>query len=78
VARLKAFKPEQIESIRRKASMTQHDFRMRFGVTQSGGSRYAHERRIPTPTAIVLWLHDAGRIKGKGLADALKAVKAAA
>lgn len=58
--------------------MNQHDFWMRFGVTRSGGSRYALERRIPTPTAILLWLHDAAKINDKDLADALKAVKAAA
>jgi hypothetical protein len=49
----------------------------RFGVTQSGGSRYESGRDIPTPTSMLIWLLENGRLTDQDLADALKVVKAA-
>jgi transcriptional regulator with XRE-family HTH domain len=76
MSRLKAFNPERIQEIRKSSGFNQTEYWKRFGVTQSGGSRYETGRTIPTPTAMLLWLRDAGRITDQDLADALKAVKA--
>ncbi|MFA6309951.1 MAG: hypothetical protein WCV99_00665 [Sterolibacterium sp.] len=57
----------------RSASGTnQSAFWARFGVTQSGGSRYESGRGIPKPLQILMWLHDSGRISDKDLEDARK------
>ena len=57
---------------RKTAGANQKDFWMRYGVTQSGGSRYESGRNIPKPLAILLWLHRSGKVTDKDLADALK------
>lgn len=57
---------------RRKEGVNQKDFWMRYGVTQSGGSRYESGRNIPKPLAILLWLHRSGKVTDKDLADAQK------
>lgn len=62
---------------RRTSKMNQTDYWQRFGVTQSGGSRYESGRVIPVPTAILIWLRESGRIDEKDLAEALKVVKKA-
>ena len=77
MARLKAFKPDTIPNSRKKSGMNQQAFWSRFGVTQSGGSRYESGRDIPTPTSMLIWLLDNGRLTDQDLADALKVVKAA-
>ena len=38
----------------------------------SGGSRYESGRNIPKPLALLLWLHQSGKISDKDLADSLK------
>jgi DNA-binding transcriptional regulator YiaG len=77
MARLKSFKPNTIQDSRKKSGMNQQAYWTRFGVTQSGGSRYESGRDIPTPTSMLIWLLDSGRITDQDLADAQKAVKAA-
>ena len=57
---------------RQKMSLNQRDFWKRYGVTQSGGSRYESGRNIPKPLAILLWLYQSGKVTDKDLADALK------
>jgi DNA-binding transcriptional regulator YiaG len=57
---------------RKKEGINQKDFWRRYGVTQSGGSRYESGRNIPKPLAILLWLHRSGKVTDKDLADALK------
>ena len=57
---------------RKKQGINQSDFWKRYGVTQSGGSRYESGQTIPLPTAILLWLHRSGKITDKDLADAGK------
>jgi hypothetical protein len=57
---------------RKKTGTNQKDFWTRYGVTQSGGSRYESGRNIPKPLAILLWLHRSGKVTDKDLADALK------
>lgn len=77
MARLKAFKPEKIQEQRKLSGLNQSAFWSRFGVTQSGGSRYESGRNVPIPTAMLIWLRESGRIDDQDLADALKVVKAA-
>ena len=57
---------------RKKEGLNQLDFWKRYGVTQSGGSRYESGRNIPKPLAILLWLHRSGKVTDKDLADAQK------
>ena len=61
-----------IAAARQKEGLNQKDFWSRYGVTQSGGSRYESGRNIPRPLAILLWLHRSGKVADKDLADALK------
>lgn len=61
-------------AIRKLRGENQSTFWSRFGVTQSGGSRYETDRAIPKPTAILMALYLSGRIDDKALADICKAV----
>jgi DNA-binding transcriptional regulator YiaG len=61
-----------IADVRMKEGLNQGDFWKRYGVTQSGGSRYESGRNIPKPLAILLWFHRSGKVTDKDLADALK------
>ena len=61
-----------IANTRKKLNLNQKDFWTRYGVTQSGGSRYESGRNIPKPLAILLWLHQSGKVSDKDLADAQK------
>ena len=61
-----------IAETRHKEGINQLDFWARYGVTQSGGSRYESGRNIPKPLAILLWLHRSGKVTDKVLAEALK------
>jgi len=61
-----------IAEARTKEGLNQKDFWTRYGVTQSGGSRYESGRNIPKPLAILLWLHRSGKVTDKVLAEALK------
>lgn len=72
--RLKKFAPEALQAARKKAGLNQSDYWSRFGVTQSGGSRYESGRSIPAPTAMLIWLRETGRLTDKDLAEAMKAV----
>lgn len=57
---------------RKKQGLNQADFWRRYGVTQSGGSRYESGRNIPKPIAILIWLHRSGKITEKDLAEVVK------
>ena len=61
-----------VAETRKKSGLNQSDFWKRYGVTQSGGSRYESGRNIPKPLAILLWLHQSGKVTDKDLAEALK------
>ncbi|BAO28303.1 helix-turn-helix domain-containing protein [Sulfuritalea hydrogenivorans] len=61
-----------IATTRKKANLSQVDFWARYGVTQSTSSRYETGRTIPKPLAILLWLHQSGKVTDKDLAEALK------
>jgi DNA-binding transcriptional regulator YiaG len=72
MARKKKLDFSNIATDRKKDNLNQKDFWARYGVTQSGGSRYESGRNIPKPLAILLWLHRSGKISDKDLGDALK------
>jgi predicted transcriptional regulator len=57
---------------RKKLGINQMDFWKRYGVTQSGGSRYESGRNMPKPLKVLISLHRTGKIADKDLADALK------
>ena len=59
---------------RKKSGANQSAFWKKFGVTQSGGSRYENGRGIPLPTRILMALHEAGKISDQDLEAALKSV----
>ena len=68
-------KPKLLADIgdaRRASGASQSVFWTKFGVTQSGGSRYESGRNLPKPLKVMLWLYEAGRITDKDLEDALK------
>ncbi len=72
MARKKKLDFSAIGNARTKENLSQKDFWSRYGVTQSGGSRYESGRDIPKPLAILLWLHRTGKITDKDLADAMR------
>lgn len=72
MARKKKLDFSNLGNVRRKENVNQKDFWKRYGVTQSGGSRYESGRNIPKPLAILLYLHRSGKITDKDLADATK------
>jgi transcriptional regulator with XRE-family HTH domain len=55
-----------IANVRKKQNLNQTEFWTRYGVTQSGGSRYESGRNIPKPLAILLWLHRSGKTERQG------------
>lgn len=68
--RKKAVTPD-FASERKSLGLNQRDYWQRYGVTQSGGSRYESGRPTPRPLAILMRLHKAGKITEKDLALAL-------
>lgn len=64
-------KPKKIvinAAAERKASgLNQHDFWSRYGVTQSGGSRYESGRTVPKPVRMLMAL-DIGKANAATLA----------
>lgn len=72
MARKKKLDFSGIADVRKKEGLNQKDFWVRYGVTQSGGSRYESGRNIPKPLTILIWLHRSGKLTDKDLAQALK------
>ena len=66
----KKTKIPDITSERKALGLNQKDFWARFGVTQSGGSRYESGRAIQRPLRMLLCLHKDGKISDKDLAAA--------
>ena len=64
----------KISEYRKVSGLNQSDFWTRFGVTQSGGSRYESGRSMPKPVAMLVWLRESGKISDLDLAAARKAV----
>lgn len=59
-----------IAAYRKARSENQSEFWRRFGVTQSGGSRYESGRSVPKPVRLLMQLFDAGKINDEDLAAA--------
>jgi len=72
MARKKKLDFSDIAITRKKENLNQKEFWQRYGVTQSGGSRYESGRNIPKPLAILLWLHRSGKVTDTDLDAALK------
>lgn len=64
---------EALAETRRKSGLNQFDFWQRFGVTQSGGSRYESGRGLPNPAKILMALYFAGKITDEDLTAGRKA-----
>ena len=64
--------PAKLAEFRNKQGLNQSQFWSRYGVTQSGGSRYESGRSIPKPTKLLIRLHLSGVISD----DDLKAAAA--
>lgn len=62
-----------IAAARNRLGMNQTDFWARFGITQSGGSRYESGRLMPVPVGLLLALDELGFITEEQLANAIKA-----
>lgn len=58
--------------LRRLRGENQSVFWSRFGITQSGGSRYESGRAIPKSTAILMVLFLSGQIDDQQIADSCK------
>jgi DNA-binding transcriptional regulator YiaG len=67
---------KDLKGLRQQSQMNQSTFWTRYGVTQSGGSRYESGRELPAPLAILLILHTQARISDEALAAALEEAKA--
>lgn len=59
---------------RRLTGMNQSEFWQRFGVTQSGGSRYETGRNIPKPIQLLLALSEMGVLNEDTLEKARKVI----
>ena len=63
---------KKVAETRKKSGLNQSEYWSRFGVTQSGGSRYENGRAIPKSVAALIWLLETGRVTEKDLLAALK------
>ena len=64
------FNLNDILGYRRALGENQGTFWRRFGVTQSGGSRYETGRTIPRPVRLLITLYAAGKITDEDLSVA--------
>ena len=62
------------EEIRKSIGENQTEFWRRFGITQSGGSRYEGGRLPARPTQLLMALYLTGRVTDEDLAEAAKAI----
>ena len=63
-----------LQAYRQAHGENQAIFWRRFGVTQSGGSRYESGREVPPPTQLLLALFDMGALTEDVLEKARKAI----
>lgn len=54
--------PKDLADFRKQMGLNQGDFWTRYGVTQSGGSRYESGRSMPMPLKLLVRLHLSGVI----------------
>ena len=65
--RYKKFDLSHTQDVRRQLGENQSSFWARFGVTQSGGSRYEAGRAIPRPLSLLMGMWLAGEITDEQL-----------
>ena len=70
----KKFDFNKLAEHRKQLGLNQSDFWTKFGITQSGGSRYESGRGMPKPAALLLWLRENGVVSDENLAAARKAI----
>lgn len=76
MAKLK-FDITNIAEHRKKLGVNQQTFWSTLGITQSGGSRYENNRRLPNTAAVLLTLRETGKIKQSDIDAALAAYQKA-
>lgn len=64
-AKIDLSKPAEL---RKKSGENQGAYWRRYGITQSGGSRYEQGRKIPSPAKILMVLHVSGKVSDADLA----------
>lgn len=64
-----------IRAYREDQGEKQTEFWPKFGITQSGGSRYENGQRIPAPTAILMALVANGHISNEELEKIFEELK---
>ena len=69
----KKFDLKNPRAFRETTGLNQTDFWAKYGVTQSGGSRYENERSMPTSLKALIILNSTGVLSDKDLAAALRA-----
>lgn len=68
----------KLRELREKQDINQVNFWAAYGVTQSAGSRYESDqenRSMAQPVAMLIWLHQTGRLTDQELATARDATK---
>lgn len=66
---------KDVSGYRKSLGENQSVFWSRYGVTQSGGSRYESGRDMPDQVAALMWLVDSGKLSEDDLKKAFAAVK---
>jgi transcriptional regulator with XRE-family HTH domain len=74
VPRRKKLNFANLQINRKLSGLNQQQYWSRYGITQSGGSRYESGRNIPKPAAMLIWLRETGVITDLDLMHAQKAV----
>jgi transcriptional regulator with XRE-family HTH domain len=74
MAKVKKIDLGNLADLRRSHGENQEAFWRRFGVTQSGGSRYESGRNIPTPIAILVALWASGKVNDDDLTQTRKSI----
>lgn len=65
---------DNVQEMRKSSGLSQTAFWTKYGVTQSGGSRYENGRSIPKPVKVLLQAQIEGAIDDATLAKLLKKV----
>lgn len=65
---------DNVQEMRKSSGLNQTAFWTKYGVTQSGGSRYENGRSIPKPVKVLLQAQIEGALDDATLAKLLKKV----
>lgn len=70
--KLKTYTGPELRELRRSVGLTQNEFWIRFGITQSGASRYESGRALPRPLQILLNISLGTERKVEAIVDELR------